>query len=101
VLIQANGGRGLTALTDRLTEFVQQGIASPDATLVTNARHHQHLRATDEALARAIAGLDAGISADWLAQDLRVALRELGAITGEIVTDDLLESIFSRFCIGK
>jgi tRNA modification GTPase len=69
--------------------------------VVTNARHLQHLTATDEALARAIAGIDAGTSADWIAMDLRVALRELGELTGEITTDDLLDSIFSRFCIGK
>ncbi len=101
VPIQANTGRGLPDLKTRLTNFVQQGSVSPDATLVTNARHQQHLQATDAALASALTGLAAGISADWLAMDLRVALRELGAITGEIVTDDLLDSIFSKFCIGK
>ncbi len=101
VPIQANTGQGLAALKNRLTEFVQQGLVSTDATLVTNARHQQHLRATDDALARALTGLNAGTTADWLAMDLRVALHELGAITGQIVTDDLLESIFSKFCIGK
>lgn len=69
--------------------------------VVTNARHLQHLLATDEAIARALSALDAGTSADWLAMDLRVALRELGELTGEVTTDDLLDSIFSRFCIGK
>ncbi|MEZ0607928.1 tRNA uridine-5-carboxymethylaminomethyl(34) synthesis GTPase MnmE [Fibrella sp. WM1] len=69
--------------------------------VVTNARHLQHLIATDEAITRALSALDAGTSADWLAMDLRVALRELGELTGEVTTDDLLDSIFSRFCIGK
>ncbi|MBO0930048.1 tRNA uridine-5-carboxymethylaminomethyl(34) synthesis GTPase MnmE [Fibrella aquatilis] len=69
--------------------------------VVTNARHLQHLTATDEALSRAVAAVDAGTSADWIAMDLRIALRELGELTGEVTTDDLLESIFSRFCIGK
>ena len=69
--------------------------------VVTNARHLQHLAATDDALARAVAAVDAGTSADWIAMDLRIALRELGELTGEVTTDDLLESIFSRFCIGK
>jgi len=72
-----------------------------DGALITNARHLEHLTATDDALARAIGGLDAGVTADWLAMDLRVALRHLGELTGEVTTDDLLESIFSRFCIGK
>ncbi|GAB4020263.1 tRNA uridine-5-carboxymethylaminomethyl(34) synthesis GTPase MnmE [Spirosoma migulaei] len=75
---------------------VQTGSA-----VVTNARHYEHLTATDEALARAIAGLDSNVTPDWLAMDLRVALQHLGEITGEITTDDLLESIFSKFCIGK
>lgn len=72
-----------------------------DGALITNARHLEHLTGTDEALARAINGLDAGVTADWLAMDLRAALRHLGELTGEVTTDDLLDSIFSRFCIGK
>lgn len=99
--IQANTGRGLTKMTQRLANFVKQGNTLTDSALVTNARHYEHLTACDEALGRAIANLNAGVSADWLAMDLRQALRSLGELTGEITTDDLLESIFSRFCIGK
>jgi tRNA modification GTPase len=80
----------------RTDSAVQTGSA-----VVTNARHYEHLTGTDEALARAITGLDSGVTPDWLAMDLRVALRHLGELTGEITTDDLLESIFSKFCIGK
>lgn len=80
----------------RTDSAVQSGSA-----VVTNARHLQHLSATDDALARAIAAVDAGTSADWIAMDLRIALRELGELTGEVTTNDLLASIFSRFCIGK
>ncbi|WP_338869703.1 tRNA uridine-5-carboxymethylaminomethyl(34) synthesis GTPase MnmE [Spirosoma sp. SC4-14] len=69
--------------------------------VVTNARHYEHLTATDEALVRAIHGLDSQVTPDWLAMDLRVALQHLGELTGEITTDDLLDSIFSKFCIGK
>ncbi|MBC8155995.1 MAG: tRNA uridine-5-carboxymethylaminomethyl(34) synthesis GTPase MnmE [Bacteroidetes bacterium] len=101
ITIQANTGRGLDEMTGRLANFVKQGNTLVDSALVTNARHYEHLTACDEALGRAIANLDAGVSADWLAMDLRQALRSLGELTGEITTDDLLESIFSRFCIGK
>ncbi|GAB3018952.1 tRNA uridine-5-carboxymethylaminomethyl(34) synthesis GTPase MnmE [Spirosoma pulveris] len=80
----------------RTDAAVQTGSA-----VVTNARHYNHLTGTDEALARAIHGLDTGVTPDWLAMDLRVALQHLGELTGEITTDDLLESIFSKFCIGK
>ena len=80
----------------RTDSAVQTGSA-----VVTNARHYNHLTGTDEALARAITGLDTGVTPDWLAMDLRVALQHLGELTGQITTDDLLESIFSKFCIGK
>ncbi|GAA4447854.1 tRNA uridine-5-carboxymethylaminomethyl(34) synthesis GTPase MnmE [Nibrella saemangeumensis] len=80
----------------RTDAAVQTGSA-----VVTNTRHYEHLTGTDQALSRAIGGLDAGVTADWLAMDLRQALRHLGELTGEVTTDDLLDSIFSRFCIGK
>ena len=80
----------------RTDSAVQMGSA-----VVTNARHYEHLTGTDDALARAIVGLDSGATPDWLAMDLRVALQHLGELTGEITTDDLLDSIFSKFCIGK
>lgn len=99
--IQASTGVGLADLKRRLVGFVRQGATGPDAALVTNARHHQHLIGTDQALTRTLTGLAANVTADWLAMDLREALRELGAITGEITSEDLLDSIFSRFCIGK
>ena len=80
----------------RTDAAIQTGSA-----VVTNARHHEHLTGTDDALARAITGLDTGVTPDWLAMDLRIALQHLGELTGEITTDDLLDSIFSKFCIGK
>ncbi|MEJ6734749.1 MAG: hypothetical protein QNK67_03870, partial [Flavobacteriales bacterium] len=46
-------------------------------------------------------GLNSGISGDFIAMDIRQALYHIGEITGEISTDDLLENIFSNFCIGK
>ena len=80
----------------RRDSAVQTGSA-----VVTSARHYEHLKGTDDALARAITGLDNYVTPDWLAMDLRVALQHLGELTGEITTDDLLDSIFSKFCIGK
>ncbi|MBK8624794.1 MAG: hypothetical protein IPN86_04250 [Saprospiraceae bacterium] len=46
-----------------------------------------------------MAGLDSGLSSDFVAMDIRESLFHLGSITGEVSTDDLLESIFSKFCI--
>lgn len=69
--------------------------------LVTNLRHCQGLQQTDESLTRVLAGMDSGITGDFLAMDIRQALHYLGEITGQVTTDDLLANIFSKFCIGK
>ncbi|MDR9364635.1 MAG: tRNA uridine-5-carboxymethylaminomethyl(34) synthesis GTPase MnmE [Balneolaceae bacterium] len=69
--------------------------------LVTSSRHRDSLQKARENVQRAIHALDSGMTGDLLAIDLRAALKELGTITGEITTEDLLDSIFSRFCIGK
>ena len=53
------------------------------------------------ALDQVLHGLQSGITGDFIAMDIRQALHYLGEITGEISTDDLLDSIFTRFCIGK
>ncbi len=70
-------------------------------TIVTNLRHYEHLVKTSAALDEVLEGLDAGITGDFLAQDIRLSLYHLGEITGTIVSDDLLANIFSKFCIGK
>jgi tRNA modification GTPase len=70
-------------------------------TVVTNARHVEALRKANISLHRVVDGLSNNIQTDLLAQDIRYALEALGSITGEVTTDNLLESIFTRFCIGK
>lgn len=102
VWISAARQTGLTELTTALSARVRTDAAvQTGSAVVTNARHYEHLTGTDNALARALGGLDAGATPDWLAMDLRVALQHLGELTGQITTDDLLDSIFSKFCIGK
>ncbi|RMF22980.1 MAG: tRNA uridine-5-carboxymethylaminomethyl(34) synthesis GTPase MnmE, partial [Bacteroidetes bacterium] len=54
-----------------------------------------------ESLDEVLRGLESGLSSDLVALDIRRALQYLGEITGEVTTDDLLENIFSHFCIGK
>ena len=72
-----------------------------DAVIVTNARHYQALTRARDAIARAIGGLDNGLSGDLLDQDIRECLHWLGEITGEITTDTILGEIFTHFCVGK
>jgi tRNA modification GTPase len=81
-----------TAIKDQL---------SGDETLVTNIRHLEALQKTEEALIRVLGGIDGSITSDFLSMDIKQALHYLGEITGAVTTDDLLENIFSKFCIGK
>ena len=81
----------LAAIKDKLTG---------DETLVTNIRHLEALQKTEEALIRVLEGIDT-VTSDFLAMDIKQALHYLGEITGAVTTDDLLENIFSKFCIGK
>ncbi|GAC1302229.1 MAG: tRNA uridine-5-carboxymethylaminomethyl(34) synthesis GTPase MnmE [Mucilaginibacter sp.] len=71
-----------------------------DETLVTNIRHLEALQKTEEALIRVQNGIDT-VTSDFLSMDIKQALHYLGEITGAVTTDDLLENIFSKFCIGK
>ncbi len=97
--ISAATGLGIPELRETLLDAVQQTPGS--RTVVTNMRHYEHLLRTREALDAVLDGLGMGVTGDFLAQDIRLALHHLGEITGAIVTDDLLDNIFSKFCIGK
>lgn len=99
VFISAKEKDNLDTLKQRLKLFVDKPAQSN--VIVTNARHLQSLQQTDEALNRVIEGINMQMSNDLVAQDIRSALFHLGEITGEVTTDDLLENIFSKFCIGK
>ncbi len=94
-------GSSMEPLETRLNHgMVEAGCNSEDV-LIANARHAEALQAALDALLKAHAGLDGATSGELVAYDLREALQHLGSITGEIVADDLLSSVFSRFCIGK
>ena len=92
----------LAPLIECLTARVAAGLGEASASpVVMNQRHRQHLQRALGAVHAARAALGAGTSGDALALDLRMALHELGSITGQITNEDVLDQIFSRFCIGK
>ncbi len=100
--ISAKNGIGL----EQLEQIIVKCSAIPETgdanqVIVTNARHYEALLHAGEAITRAIDGLTMGISGDFVSQDIRECMHYLGEITGEISTDEILGSIFSRFCIGK
>ena len=70
-------------------------------TLVTNSRHYDSLLKALEEIEKVQLGIDAGLSGDLLAIDIREALYHFGEITGQVTNDELLGNIFANFCIGK
>lgn len=88
-------------LKEKMLEIVLGGQVQQDQTIVHNARHVSALSETSGALQRAEDNIKTGLSQDLIAMDIRQALYYLGTITGVISTEDLLESIFRDFCIGK
>lgn len=99
IRISAQKKEGLEELKKAITQRVFNEKKTD--TVITNLRHYEHLVKTQQSLNDALNGLEMGITGDFLAQDIRVALHHLGEITGTIVNDDLLANIFSKFCIGK
>lgn len=99
--ISAQRGDEIDALQQHLINASGSADIAPGEVMVTNARHYQALTRAGESIARAIDGINMGISGDFIAQDVRETLHHLGEITGTITTQDILTSIFSRFCIGK
>ena len=77
-----------------------QGIGQQDV-LLTNARHYEALNHVLEALGEVLQGMEVDLPSDLLVVDIRDALYHLGTITGKVTPDDILSTIFSRFCIGK
>jgi tRNA modification GTPase len=100
VLISAKEEWGIDVLKQRLVDLVLKGEAA-DGTMVTNARHFEALRKVDESLRTIRSGLDESLPGDLLSLDIRHCLHYLGEITGEITSEDRLDYIFSKFCIGK
>ena len=76
-------------------------IEADEAPLVTRARHRDLVEEALAAVERALEGARIGIGAELVSEDLRLAARALGRITGSIDAEDLLDRIFSQFCVGK
>jgi tRNA modification GTPase len=101
VFISAREKVGIEELKVTLLEQVNLHHINTSETLVTNIRHVEALKQTENALHRVLANVDNPITSDFLAMDIKQALHYLGEITGTVTTDDLLENIFTKFCIGK
>jgi tRNA modification GTPase len=95
-------GQGIEALKAAIKDRVWAGeIRSEMLEVMINSRHQDALRRAREAAVRARDALRTGVPLDLVASDVRLAMNAVGEIVGKTTTDDLLDSIFSQFCIGK
>ncbi|WP_448698293.1 tRNA uridine-5-carboxymethylaminomethyl(34) synthesis GTPase MnmE [Mucilaginibacter sp. AW1-3] len=101
VTVSAREKQHIDHLKQSIYNKTVRGQLTGDESLVTNIRHLEALQKTQSALERVLNGIDNPVTSDFLALDIKQALHYLGEITGVVTTDDLLDNIFSKFCIGK
>jgi tRNA modification GTPase len=101
IFISARNKDGIDLLKQEILRKINLHSINTDDVLVSNIRHLEALQKTEESLQRVLQNIDQPITSDFLASDIKQALYYLGEITGQVTTDDLLETIFSKFCIGK
>ena len=101
IIISAKQKQHIDELKHKIYSAAVKHQLSGDETLVTNVRHLEALQKTESALISLLEGIDTQVTSDFLAMDIKQALHYLGEITGTVTTDDLLDNIFSKFCIGK
>ena len=93
-------GAGIEELKDRIKQLVWAGeIQGEMLQVMINSRHQDALRRACEAVERTLDALRSGISLELAALDLRIAVQAVGEIVGKTTTEDLLDTIFSQFCI--
>lgn len=100
--ISAVNNRNIESLKKLLKErALENKHYDASSLLITSTRHRDALQKARQHVQGALLALEQNLTGDFLSIDLRAALKELGTVTGEITTEDILGSIFSRFCIGK
>ena len=101
LFISAKEAFHIEDLEDALLTAVNFSALNSEEVIVSSLRHHDALLKTAAALEKVLFGIDNPVTSDFLALDIKQALYYLGEITGQVTTDDLLDNIFSKFCIGK
>ena len=99
--ISAKQGIGIDALRTMLRSTANTSTLRANDIVVSNMRHYEALTAAHTALESAMSALTQNLPADLISEDIRTIIHHLGEITGAITSDDILQSIFSKFCIGK
>jgi len=100
-VISAKAGDGVDALEQAIAGFVAEHARSVEAPVITRQRHRARLQDGLRSLETARDGLANDVGAELAAEDVRMALRQLGSIIGVVGVEDVLGAVFSTFCIGK
>ncbi len=100
IYISAKKGENLDLVLDEINSFVKENHIQ-DITLLTSERHQALLSGILAAIERTESGLRNGLPTDLVAEDIRMALHNLGELTGTVSSEDILNNIFGKFCIGK
>jgi tRNA modification GTPase len=102
IMMSIVDGTGIDELQEEIKRlFFEDKITSSDDIMVSNIRHIEALRRASTSLQSAIGDLEVGVPLDLVEVDLNICIDELGNITGKTTTEDVLDRIFSEFCIGK
>ncbi len=102
VTLSAKTGEGLDALSDKIEEKFRLGaLAAQNTAVITNLRHKEALHAASVSVSKAYDALSAGLPHDMVSIDLVDCAAHLGEITGKTVSEEIVDKIFSRFCLGK
>jgi tRNA modification GTPase len=99
--VSATNEVGIAELRERIYETLMGSQPMSNKILITNARHVEALKRTEDVLKKALEGLERGLPPEFSAFDLYEALHHLSELTGETAREDLIDEIFERFCIGK
>lgn len=101
ISISATTGAGLDQLDQKIADWVAGKVTCNEPALITRQRHRAGLASGLESLKAALGGLESGMGAELVAEDVRLATRSLDALLGTVGVEDVLGAVFSQFCIGK
>ena len=100
ILVSAKSGENMDGLMRKIADFAQEDVSDSD-TIITNERHFECLSRCFESVSRALSSAECGMPQDMLAIDIQQAIEDLGEITGQTVSQEIVDRIFHNFCLGK
>lgn len=98
--VSAKNGDGMHKIVDMLVQFAEEDVSESE-NIITNERHYECLLNCKQAVDRAIESAEFGMPTDMLTVDIQTAIENLGEITGQTVSQEIVDRVFHNFCLGK